>query len=852
MGIRDWLTGLLTKASVTAGPVVGYWGAGQPIWTPDNYEKLAREGYRKSVYVYRAVNLVAQSCAGIPWLLYRARSGGERDEIAEHPLLDLLSRPNPMQGGAQLIESLIAYRLLAGNSYIEKVSPDTGPNRRLPRELYALRPDRTRIVVGTPEAPVSAYEYTVSGNPVRLDATNVLHWKTFNPLDDWYGMPPLVAAARSVDQNNSAKDHNVAMHQNAARPSGALMFEGALADSQKKNLSTQIKKAWAGASNAGKVLLLEKGMTWQSMGLSPVDMDWLEGQKLSADEIVNAFGVSMTLLRPTESSFANMAQARKGFYQDTVLPLMDNLADELNRWLVPLYGPDLRLEIDRDSIEALQEERDAVYKRTTEAFGAGYLTVNEARTSLGFDDDQQFGGLYGWQIEVIKRFGSLPPGFDGPAPATGQPVKRAKARGLETEEQRVFAYKAMERRREPYYRAVAAKVAKRFEAEQAAVIAAIDGAGDAALGSLIGGVLEAQEAEWAKLLEAVYLSVGEDFGKELLGRLEKSAGRPERKANDRTLAEIYAAIRAYFQASVIDRIKKIQQTTAQRLTAGLAKRRQGETPADVVGKVYEGFLGHRSDLIATSEVVTAVGVGQGAAASSSDLPLIDEWVSTRDGKVRDTHRAADGQKVKHGEPFTVGGYRLMHPGDGSLGAPAREVVRCRCFVAYDLDEEALGGGGGGGGAGPRRPTGGGGDDQERPAHWIRPDEVEEWLADSVVKQPTFHRTTEAHAESIITEGVDVTRGRGTYGQGFYTALLPVRDAGAAEISVAIRTLNPVVAVNQWDLLRQINIQPGVPATAAAVRQAVIDAGYDGIIIRRADGNDYAIAIVDGTARTIRE
>lgn len=377
--IKAWFQ----KQSQTTRAIVAMM-LGQPIWTPRNYASFAKEGYQANVYVFACIRQIAMACAGIPWLVYRKGRRGTVEELDDHPLAGLLRRPNPWQGGSRFIENVVGYLMLSGNSYIEAV----GPERGAPRELYALRPDRMKVIPGNAQQLVAGYQYTVGGATVTFGPEEILHLKLFNPLDDWYGMSPIEAAARSIDQNNESRAWNVALLQNSARPPGALVAEQELQEEQFNRLKEQIKEQYSGAKNAGRPLLLEGGLDWKEMGLSPADMHWLEGLKLSAREIAIAFGVPPELIGDSENkTYSNWSESRKAFYEETVLPLMDWLRDELNNWLAPQFGDDrIYLDYDRDEIEALQEDRAEVWDRALKAVEKGVLTPNEARVLLGYEE----------------------------------------------------------------------------------------------------------------------------------------------------------------------------------------------------------------------------------------------------------------------------------------------------------------------------------------------------------------------------------------------------------------------------------------------------------------------------------
>jgi HK97 family phage portal protein len=377
----------------SAGPLLVRWGGAQPRFTPRAYAQLADEGYRRNVIAYRAVSLVSRCAAAVPWTLHR---NGAR--LLSHPLLDLLHRPNPGQGGAELFGALFAFHLISGNAFLEAVSPlgadPAASNKRPPpRELWALRPDRMSIIPGAHGTPQS-YRYSVDGTSVDFPVdlltgrARVLHVRTFHPLDDWYGLSPLEAAAVSVDQHNDAAKWNASLLQSGGRPSGALVYRpphpespDALSPEQRSALKEELERFFTGADNAGRPLVLEGGLDWREMSISPKDMDWLAGKDVSAREIALAFHVPPQLIGISDSlTYANMEQARLALYDDAVLPLLDQFRDALNNWLAPMFGPDLVLGPDLDGVEALAPRREKTWARVA---AADFLTADEKRTMVG-------------------------------------------------------------------------------------------------------------------------------------------------------------------------------------------------------------------------------------------------------------------------------------------------------------------------------------------------------------------------------------------------------------------------------------------------------------------------------------
>lgn len=366
---------------------------GSPAWAPRDYAAFAREGFMQNAILYRSVRMIAEAAASVPLLLYR----GE-EEITEHPLLHLIARPNPGSSAPDLLESWYGFLLVSGNAYLEAVA--VGQDIR---ELHALRPDRMRVIPGADGWP-AAFDYTVDGKTRRLGGEavagvrRVLHMKLFHPLNDHYGLSPIEAAASAVDIHNTASRWNKALLDNSARPSGALVYtarDGNLTLEQYDRLKAELEQGFQGAAKAGRPLLLEGGLDWKSMSMSPKDMDFIEAKHVAAREIALALGVPPMLLGiPGDNTYSNYQEATRTFWRSTVLPLVTRTAKSLSAWLAPAYmGSDpagltpghqqapLDLRPDLDAIEALSPEREALWARLEKA---AFLTPNEKRSAVGY------------------------------------------------------------------------------------------------------------------------------------------------------------------------------------------------------------------------------------------------------------------------------------------------------------------------------------------------------------------------------------------------------------------------------------------------------------------------------------
>ncbi len=374
-----------TKASAAAR-LVNMASATQAAWSPRDTATLTRSGFAANPVGFRAVKLIAEAAAALPLTLQDSTR-----RYDSHPMLSLITRPNTAQGRAEFLEALYGHLLLSGNAYVEAAVF----GEDLPGELHVLRSDRMRVVPGSDGWP-QAYEYAVGGRKHRFAATSVIspicHIRNFHPQDDHYGFSPLQAAAMAVDVHNSASRWSKSLLDNAARPSGALVWNGSdalgtLSEEQFRRLSDEIAESFQGARNAGRPMVLEGGLDWKPMGFSPSDMEFQATKESAAREIALAFGVPPMLMGlKGDATYANYQEANRAFYRLTVLPLAARVTADLSDWLSRYLGTPLTLAPDLDQVPALAAEREAQWRRISDA---DFLSDSEKRHLLGLPPKMQ-------------------------------------------------------------------------------------------------------------------------------------------------------------------------------------------------------------------------------------------------------------------------------------------------------------------------------------------------------------------------------------------------------------------------------------------------------------------------------
>lgn len=675
------------KQSRTWGAILMLTG-GQAVWSKRDFATLSREGFKNCMTVYACVSLIAKSAAGISWKLETtSRTQNERvREIDNHPLINMFRRPNPHEGQSAFMERLVSFYKIAGNSYIERV----GPERGAPKELYCLRPDRVKILPGDTMGIVKGYEYSSGAKKETFLDGEILHFKGFHPLDDWYGLSPIEVAARGIDISNMAMTWNYRLLQNDARPAGALVAEKALDEEQREALKESIRTEYGGFENAGRPILLEAGMDWKQFSLSPKDMDWLNSDKTNTRKICTVFNVDPSLIGDTEQkTYANYQEGRKALYMENILPLMDFLRDEFNNWLTPLYGPNLKLDYNRDDIEAIKDERDSVYTRMGTAW---WLTPNERRVETGYPEGAQPELNSIWipiGLVPISELGTGAVDKDGKKsrdkPSFWQNKARKKSLWL-------HFLKRVEIKERRLYDPV-----KKYLKKQALSVKKAISRADSLSTIDVNKIFSVEEEAkiYAKEFITYYLTAFEEAGGagiaaskgeliDLESKLDPIEGEitfsitPELR---RALEELILESGAHIAKTTLVKIERmvekaiVEGWTVEELTQSLHSR-------------LDGLAFSRSRRIANTEMGKVENYGQLEGYKQSELVELKGWLSAFLKTTRDSHAQADAEYSEEpiglNEPFEVGGELLQYPGDPA-GSPGN-IIECKCATYPEVKE----------------------------------------------------------------------------------------------------------------------------------------------------------------------
>jgi HK97 family phage portal protein len=271
--------------------------------------------------VYSCVRILSEAVAGLPLHVYRNTDNGGKEKAIDHPLFRLLhDEPNPEMTSFNFRETLMGHLLLWGNAYAQIIRNGKGEIVG----LYPLMPNKMTVdrdskgnlyylyTRGTEDAP------TMEGSQVYLPPSDVLHIPGLG-FDGLVGYSPIAMAKNAIGMAIATEEYGAKFFANGAAPGGVLEHPGTIKDPQR------VKDSWnsvyQGSSNAHRVAVLEEGMKYQQIGISPEQAQFLETRKFQINEIARIFRVPPHMVGDLEkSSFSNIEQQSLEFVKYTLDP----------------------------------------------------------------------------------------------------------------------------------------------------------------------------------------------------------------------------------------------------------------------------------------------------------------------------------------------------------------------------------------------------------------------------------------------------------------------------------------------------------------------------------------------------
>lgn len=358
-----------------------------PQWRDWSTQHAFREGYRASTWVYNAIEIRRRAVASVPWHV-EVRNGDEWEHQPGHPLQQLLDNPNPDFSQRQMISRLVQWLDLGGNVYWLKVRAG---RPRAPVELWPVMPDAMRVIPGNQDGRlIAGYRYDWDGVRTTFERDDVTHFTYPNPGDFYYGMSPLRAAGMSVDIDTEAQRFQKVSLQNRGIPDGVFTLGGdAITREDWEQARDQVREQYQ-TKDAYRAPWVVAHAKWEQMSLSPADLDYIESRQFTRVEVLSAFSVPPPMVGIyDDATLANIETARKIFWLDGIIPLLEELSDQLNQALVPEFGrwADLRIVYDVTNVDALREKFQEKVTAAQTLWGMG-VPFNQIaqRLELGIED----------------------------------------------------------------------------------------------------------------------------------------------------------------------------------------------------------------------------------------------------------------------------------------------------------------------------------------------------------------------------------------------------------------------------------------------------------------------------------
>ena len=350
----------------------------------DSYHYLQSNGseeYLKSYnsWVYAAVTKRADTFASMKLTLNKiVKKSGENtvEPVKSHPVLELLDKVNPYLSFPDLLKITQTYKDLTGNAYWWLIMAGSKVVEIWPY----FRPDRMSVVPSATEF-IAGYEYqTPTGDIVKFNTDEIIHFKYPNPLDPYLGVSPMSACYLAYNTYIKSAEYNNRFFNNNARADFILSFPNGITETEQKQLSTQWNARHQGRGHEHRPGILSGDAKILTTGMSAKDMEFIEQQKSTRDEILAIFKVPKALLDPQELNFASAQVAKEVFAEEVVIPMMNDLVCTLNEFLLPHYGDD---SLFFDFEDPAEENAETKYTRYDVLSRVGAISPNEIRAGEG-------------------------------------------------------------------------------------------------------------------------------------------------------------------------------------------------------------------------------------------------------------------------------------------------------------------------------------------------------------------------------------------------------------------------------------------------------------------------------------
>jgi HK97 family phage portal protein len=674
------------------------------------------DSFQQIAAVYACAEARARPLASCPLKVYERKSvnGVEvLEEVLEHPLVEMVSVPNPIMSRYQFVEAWELSAILGGECFYFL---DRNGFTDVPKEVWLLPPGRVEEITDSKGVPVG-WEYDPGGDKpvVTYDLWQVMHEKLWNPNNYVRGLSPLVPLDIVLQSEWAALQFNHFFLDRGCTPSGRYEMDGFLTDDMAKMVLAQHKDKYAGAENTGETMIDEGGLKWKPHPIPQKDAQFMELRTRNLNDIMMALGCNHGALGLPDTNYAQLKIMLRHFWTATLIPRIRAMEDAMWKDITRhVDNGKYELLFDLNAVEALREDLadKATASKTYWEMGVPFKEVNR-NMDLGFEEFE------GWE-ESHPKTGPSGGGFGTPPEKAAPVAKDVPEEFVDPRTPEDIEYA------EKFEREVTRPLEKRFEAKmrrffiehqremfekfkkqtgwKGAFLPPRSWRADMRLAGLdLPDLIEYGEKANAP-------KPGADFSKyefmpqrfEQEKKLKKftkplyeeallqgAALRSGEIGGAQAISEIDEALARWIEKNGLDKAKDMVGTLQDQLKKSLAEGlREGETLAELAARIkhIHKSATNRSMTIARTEVGRAAEHGAYEEAKASDAVESHRWITAGDDAVRHAHITMHGQERKIGERFDDGmGNSLLHPHDPD--APIGTVANCRCVLEPILKEE---------------------------------------------------------------------------------------------------------------------------------------------------------------------
>lgn len=393
-----------------------YIGKGQLVWSKNDLKYIINSGYLFNPDTYSIINKIVQTASMCQLKLYEIKDEKSfaqykniknlnPDNIAEYQrkafepveqpeIFKLFEAPNKYTTYTLFIQSLLGYYCLLGNSYLNKIVINGNPNSLI-GELYVLPSQLIKIIIGDRNDIISGYAIENWNNiKYNYSVEEIYHYKTFNPNYEngqfLYGAPPSIYP--TLLKSNESYTAACSLIQNL----GAIGIlssgnDDTIDKETAEKMEQKYQSKFGGSKNRGKAWIVGHKMDWTNMAQSVTDLGLIQGQEQDFLTLCRIFNVDSRIMGYVKgSTFSNMAEAKKDFIQNRILPLMYMLTEGFNKFIIPAFSAQdnkkYYIDIDTSIIPELQIDKEKESARIQSEIKRGIITPAEAAKLLGYPE----------------------------------------------------------------------------------------------------------------------------------------------------------------------------------------------------------------------------------------------------------------------------------------------------------------------------------------------------------------------------------------------------------------------------------------------------------------------------------